>query len=94
MGAQRFPFRRQCDEAKYCEELPQWDLQWIHAFDAFEAGEFALTNFRREVQTIHLVGVMVVNVRFPSIDRWNVDRATSVAMTKRGDARRCGRGRW
>ena len=40
----------------------------------------ALANFGREIQTIHLVGVMKIDVRFPLFNWWDFDGTTSVAF--------------
>lgn len=46
-----------------------------------------MANFRRKVQTIHLVGVMEFNVGFPSFNRWDAYGPTSVSLTDRRKAR-------
>ena len=65
-------------------------MQWIHALDVFEAGKLALTDAGREIQTIHLVGVVKVDVGFPGIDRWDLTGAAGVPMSNWRNARWCG----
>ena len=61
-------------------ELPKWDLQRIHTFDVFVAGESALADFGREIQPIHLVGVMKIDVRFPLFHWRDFNGTTGVAF--------------